>query len=56
MVAVASLTLKKADFHDGMDIPGMGPAKVDVPGRLISINRILTINKQTVDGLIAQGL
>ncbi len=56
MVAVASLTLKKADFHDGMDIPGLGHANVDVPGKLISVNRILTINKQTVDGLIAQGL
>ncbi len=56
MVAVASLALRKADFKDGMDIPGLGRAHVDVPGRLISVDRTLAINKQTVDGLIAQGL
>ena len=56
MVAVASLSLKKASFQDGMEIPGLGKAKVDVAGKLISVDRILTINKQTVDGLIAQGL
>ncbi len=56
MVAVASLALKKAAFQDGMEIPGLGKARVDVPGKLISVDRTLTINKQTVDGLIAQGL
>ena len=56
MVAVASLALRKAKFEDGMDIPGLGKANVDVANRLISVDRTLTINKQTVDGLIAQGL
>ncbi len=56
MVAVASLTLKKAAFQDGMEISGLGKARVDVPGKLISVDRTITINKQTVDGLIAQGL
>jgi len=56
MVAVASLALKGTSFKDGMEIPGLGPAKVDVPGKLVSINRILKIDKQSVDGLIAQGL
>ncbi len=56
MVSVASLALKKTDFQDGMDIPGLGRAKVDAANKTISVDRILTINKQTVDGLIAQGL
>ncbi len=56
MVAVASLALQKASFTDGMDIPGLGRAHVDVPGRLISVDRTLAINKDTVDKLIAQGL
>ena len=56
MVSVASLALKKTDFQDGMDIPGLGRAKVDAANKTISVDRVLTINKQTVDGLIAQGL
>jgi len=56
MVAVASLALKGTKFEDGMNIPGLGAAKVDVPGKLVSINRIIKIDKQDVDGLIAQGL
>ncbi len=56
MVSVASLALKKTDFQDGMDIPGLGKAHVDPANRTVSVDRILTVNKQTVDGLIAQGL
>jgi simple sugar transport system substrate-binding protein len=56
MVAVANLVLKKADFHTGMDIPGLGKATVDAANQRISVDRALTLNKQTVDGLIAQGL
>ncbi len=56
MVSVASLALKKTGFEDGMDIPGLGRARVDAANRTISVNQILTVNKQTVDGLIAQGL
>lgn len=53
MVAVASLALAGTKFETGMDIPGMGKATVDVPGKLISVDRILTINKKTIDNVIA---
>lgn len=53
MVAVASLALAGTKFETGMDIPGMGKATVDVPGKLISVDRILTINKKTIDNIIA---
>ena len=56
MVAVASLVLKKTPFETGMVIPGIGAARVDAPNQLISVNRMLTVNKQTVDQLIATGL
>lgn len=56
MVGVAKLTLNKADFHTGMEIPGLGSAIVDLPNRRISVNRMLTVNKQTIDALIATGL
>lgn len=56
MVALASRMLKGEPIEDGLDVPGLGKAKVDKEGRVVAWNDILTINKQTIDGLIAQGL
>jgi simple sugar transport system substrate-binding protein len=56
MVAVAKLVLDGTEIKDGVDIPGLGKASVDVPGKLIKVDKILQINKDTVDGLIAGGL
>jgi simple sugar transport system substrate-binding protein len=56
MVAVANLTLKKAKFETGMDIPGLGKANVDVDKRIISLNRIITVDKANVAQLAASGL
>jgi simple sugar transport system substrate-binding protein len=53
MVAVASLALAGKTFETGMDIPGLGKATVDAPNKLISVDRILTINAKTIDGIIA---
>ncbi|WP_284944073.1 substrate-binding domain-containing protein [Acidisoma cladoniae] len=53
MVAVASLALAGKPFETGMDIPGLGKATVDAPNKLISVDRILTINAKTIDGIIA---
>lgn len=56
MVAVASRVLKGLPIEDGLDVPGLGKAKVDTANRTVAWNDILTINKKTIDGLIAQGL
>ncbi|MGZ2452468.1 simple sugar transport system substrate-binding protein [Rhizobium ruizarguesonis] len=56
MVAIARLVLDGTKIEDGMDVPGLGKATVDVPGKLIKVDKITHINKETVDGLIAQGL
>ena len=56
MVAVASHLLKKEPITDGLEIPGLGRANVDAANRIIAWNDILPINKQTIDGLIKQGL
>lgn len=56
MVAVAHLALTGAKFDSGMKVPGLGEATVEVPNKEIMINRILVVNKKTIDGLIAQGL
>ncbi|MBV9076895.1 MAG: autoinducer 2 ABC transporter substrate-binding protein [Methylobacteriaceae bacterium] len=56
MVAVAKLVLDGKEIKDGVDIPGLGRAAVDVGGRQIKVDKIMQINKDTVDGLISQGL
>jgi len=56
MVAVARLVLDGKEIKDGVDIPGLGKAAVDVPGKLIKVDKIMRINGETIDGLIAGGL
>jgi len=54
MVAVASLALGGAKFETGMEIPGMGKATVDVPGKLVSVDRILAFNAGNIGDMIAK--
>ena len=56
MVAVARLVLDGKPIKDGVEIPGLGKASVDVPGKLIKVDKIMHINKETIAGLIAGGL
>lgn len=56
MVAVARLLLDGKEIKDGVDIPGLGKASVDVPGKLIKVDKIMRINNETIAGLIAGGL
>jgi simple sugar transport system substrate-binding protein len=56
MVAVAKLVLDGKEIKDGVEIPGLGKANVDVPGRQIKVDKIMHITKETVDELIAGGL
>ena len=56
MVAVAKLVLDGTEIVDGIEIPGLGTAAVDVANKQIKVEKIMQINKETVDGLIAQGL
>jgi hypothetical protein len=53
MVAVGRLVLDGTEMKDGMEIPGLGKASVDVPGKLIKVDKIMRINNETIDGLIA---
>jgi simple sugar transport system substrate-binding protein len=56
MVAVAKLVLDGTPIVDGVEIPGLGKASVDVENKQIKVEKIMQINKDTVDGLIEQGL
>ncbi len=56
MIAVAKLVLDKKPITDGMEIPGLGKASVDPAKKLIKVDKIMRINKETVDGLVQAGL
>ena len=56
MVAIAKLLLDGKEIKDGVEVPGLGKASVDVPNKRIKVDKIMVINKETVDGLIAGGL
>ena len=56
MTAVARLVLDGVQFKDGMDIPGLGKATIDSANNVVMVDRILKINKESIDELIALGL
>ncbi len=56
MVAVAKLVLDGTPIVDGVEIPGLGKAVVDVDKKQIKVEKIMIVNKDTIDGLVKQGL
>ena len=56
LVAVASLVLKKTEFRTGMTIPGIGPATVLPDQKIISVSRMLVLNKQTLPDMMKLGV
>jgi simple sugar transport system substrate-binding protein len=56
MVAVADLVLRKQPFETGMEIPGFGKAIIDKANRIVSLDRLVIVDKSSVAGLAAQGL
>ena len=53
---VAKLMADGAKFEDGMDVPGLGKAHVDVNAKTIAINKIMRVNKETIDELLKMGI
>ena len=56
MTAVARLALDGAQFKSGMEIPGLGKATIDSANNVVMVDRILAINKKSIDDLIKLGL
>lgn len=56
MTAVARLVLDGAKIQSGMDVPGLGKATVDTANNVVMVERILSINKSTIEDLIKLGL
>jgi simple sugar transport system substrate-binding protein len=56
MTAIARLALDGVKFETGMNVPGLGKATVDSVNHVVMVERILSINKRTIDDLIKLGL
>ena len=56
MVALGKAVVAGTPITDGMDLPGVGKVQVDVANKLVKADKIMAINKDTVDALIAAGL
>lgn len=56
IVRVGAMVAKGEMPRDGMDIPGLGPVKVDAPTRQIAAQKLQPINKGTIDELVGMGL
>jgi simple sugar transport system substrate-binding protein len=56
IVAVANHLESGAAMTDGMDVKGLGPAKVDSASKVVSVNKIMRVNKSTIDELLKLGI
>jgi simple sugar transport system substrate-binding protein len=55
-VTLGSMLAKGTEIKAGMKIEGLGVVNPDAKTRNIIVNQLVTINKETVDGLAAMGL
>lgn len=55
-VTVANMVLDGKQITDGMEIPGLGKVSVDPKTRVIRVIKMVAINKDTIDELVALGL
>jgi simple sugar transport system substrate-binding protein len=56
LVYLAQMIIKGEPIRDGLVIPGLGPAKVDVAHHVIRFDRIHALNRDTIDAFAALGL
>ena len=56
IVYVGDQLAKGETPKDGMDVPGLGPVKVDAATRNIQAQKLQAINKETIDELVGMGL
>jgi len=56
IVYVGDILAKGETPKDGMDIPGLGPVKVDATTRNIQAQKLQPINQGTIDELVGIGL
>jgi len=56
IVTLAKMVIDGKAITDGMEIPGLGNIAVDKENRVIKVDKIQPINKETIDKLVALGL
>lgn len=56
MVALARMVLDGKKIETGVEIPTLGKAVVDDKNNVVQVDRILTINKETIGDLVKMGL
>ncbi len=56
LVYLAKLIVDGKPIQDGLEIPGLGKAKVDAEHHVIRFDRIHTLNRDTIDEFAALGL
>ncbi len=49
MVALGNTLATGGEITDGMDLPGMGPVKVDAETLVIRANKQIDLNPETID-------
>jgi simple sugar transport system substrate-binding protein len=56
LIYIAKMIVDGRPIQDGLEIPGLGKAKVDAVRRVIRFDRIHSLNRDTIDGFAALGL
>ena len=56
IVTLAKMLIDGKQITDGMEIPGLGKVAVDTETRVIKVDKMQPINKDTIDKLVALGL
>ncbi len=55
-VTISDMLLKDAEFSDGMEIEGLGVVNIDSENKDIFANKLVPLNKETIDELADLGL
>ena len=55
-VTLADRLVRGEEIGEGSEIPGLGVVSPDFENRNIVVDQLVTINKETVDGLADMGL
>ena len=56
IITLAKMLIDGKEITDGMEIPGLGKVAVDKENRVIKVDKMQPLNKDTIDKLVALGL
>ncbi len=56
IITLSKMVIDGKEITDGMEIPGLGKVAVDKENRVIKVDKMQPLNKETIDKLVALGL